>query len=77
MSKKWCIKCKKELGGEVDGMGIFGSFMPNSFMPNSSIFCKNSDCPREGLVTVMYLEELTEAPKTAKPNTPEKERKDE
>lgn len=67
MGKIWCIKCKKEI--PVDNT----SALLTSFIgATTSIYCHNEKCSRYGLVTVFYLQEQTEAPKTAKPNSPEK-----
>lgn len=67
MSKKWCIKCKTELNGGDSDLSIFG--LGGS---STGLYCPNSECPREGLVTVLCLQEQTKAPKSAKPNKPEK-----
>lgn len=56
---KWCIECKKELGGSTtDFLG---------FTPGGT-YCKNSKCKRYGLSTVIYLEEQKKAPENVKSN---------
>lgn len=61
MSKKWCIKCKTELRGGTEPALLFS-------LGNVQLWCPNAKCPREGLLTMLFLEEQTKAPDDAKPN---------
>lgn len=60
--KKWCLECKKELGGEDVSLSFLG------LGASGGVYCKNSKCKRYGLVTVIYLKPDTEAPENATTN---------
>jgi hypothetical protein len=68
-STKWCLKCKKGLGGVSTSLDVFG------IGTSSGLYCKNSKCERYGLVTVLFLEEEKSAPKNVKSNNPVEESK--
>lgn len=61
---KWCLKCKKELGGDDISLSMFG------LGTGTGWYCKNSKCERYGLVTILYLEEEKQAPEKVKSNDP-------
>ncbi len=63
-STKWCMKCKKELGGNATDLGFLG------IGSGTGLYCKNSKCQRYGLTTVLFLEEQKEAPENVKSNDP-------
>lgn len=65
MSKKWCIECKKELSGQDNSLSMFG------ITTSSGLYCNTTGCSRYGLITVIFLEEQTQAPENAKPNQPQ------
>jgi len=59
---KWCLRCKKELGGNDSSLSFLG------LSSTTGNYCKNSECDRYGLVTLIFLEEQKIAPKDAKTN---------
>lgn len=61
---KWCITCKKELGGSSSDLGFMG------LGSSTGLYCKNTKCDRYGLMTVIFLEEQKEAPENVKSNDP-------
>lgn len=60
--QKWCLECKKELGGEDSNLSWLG------MTSGAGIYCKNSKCQRYGLVTAIYLKPDSEAPEDAVTN---------
>lgn len=59
---KWCIECKKELGGEDVSLSFLG------LGSSGGVYCKNSKCKRYGLVTVIFLKPDTPAPENSVTN---------